>query len=79
MDFYQIMTLIAVAAFVVLARLPVNLEHPSWASRVSVPEPERQWRGADGADPDGEKPEEEKPEEDAQTPGQEIQEEESHE
>ena len=68
-----------VAAFVVLARLPVNLEHPSWASRVSVPEPERQWRGADGADPDGEKPEEERPEEDARTLGQEIQEEESHE
>ena len=68
-----------VAAFVVLARLPVNLEHPSWASRVSVPEPERQWRGADGADLDGEKPEEERPEEDARTPGQEIQEEESHE
>lgn len=30
-------------AFVVLSRLPVNLEYPTWAARVAIPEPERRW------------------------------------
>ena len=57
-----------VTSFVALNRLPVHLEHPTWATRVSVPEPERQWRD--------EEEEEELPGED---PEREIQEEQSHE
>ncbi len=34
-----------VLAFVVLNRLPVNLEHPTWAARVFIPEPEERWPG----------------------------------
>lgn len=32
-----------VSAFTVLSRLPVNLEHPRGAARVSIPEPEGRW------------------------------------
>ena len=54
-----------VTSFVVLSRLPVNLEHPSWAARVSVPEPERQWRDEEEAEElPGEEPEREIQEED---------------
>ncbi len=42
-----------VLAFVVLNRLPVNLEHPTWAARVSIPEPEGRWPGPEsGAEPE---------------------------
>ncbi len=57
-----------VTSFVVLSRLPVNLEHPTWATRVSVPEPEKQW-------PD--EGEEEEPS--GESPAGEIQEEQPHE
>ena len=58
-----------VTSFVVLCRLPVNLEHPTWAARVSIPEPERQWREED-------EPEENQSEEMQE---QDTQEEETHE
>lgn len=59
-----------VMSLVVLSRLSLHLEHPTWASRVSIPEPDRGelWQQAE--------------EENAQTgqaPAQEIQEEETHE
>ncbi|HIT31729.1 MAG TPA: hypothetical protein IAC25_02695 [Candidatus Enterenecus stercoripullorum] len=57
-----------VTAFVVLSRLPVNLEHPTWAARVSIPEPEKQWL---------DEGEEEEPS--GETPAGEIQEEQPHE
>ena len=60
-----------VTAFVVLFRLPVNLEHPTWAARVSIPEQERPWRGEDMSEED----EDQRVENEAQ----EIQEEGSHE
>ena len=59
-----------VTSFVVLSRLPVHLEHPTWAVRVSVPEPERAWQ-------DEEEEEEEDPS--GAPPEREIQEEDTHE